>query len=185
MMRRIAVVGDKLSNDGEVCHYTGMMFTIGSAGRQVALIDAAAYCPVCKTTGYIAKDGGPRRMTLGSSEIALDQDLMVCGCPEHPRVVATLAGEAWYDDLAETLGTVSLRETMSRSAATAASLGCEFDETYVLRDRATGKLLENVAYRLVSTRGTVVEGVTDRSGKTQRIKTSAAERITVRIGEAE
>src|SRR5215467_14117490 len=98
MMRRIAVVGDKLSNDGEICDYRGMMFTMGDAGRQVALIDGAAFCPVCKTTGYIAKDGGPRRMTLGISEVALDQDLVVCGCPEHPRIFAKLAGEAWYDD---------------------------------------------------------------------------------------
>ncbi|WP_371881817.1 hypothetical protein [Caballeronia sp. S22] len=37
MMRRIAVVGDKLSNDGEICDYKGMMFTLG-AGHEPSLM---------------------------------------------------------------------------------------------------------------------------------------------------
>lgn len=101
MMRRIAVVGDKLDNDGEICSYDGPQFLVH--GHQVALIDGAAYCPVCKTTGYIAKDGGPRRMNFFTSEIAAHDDVVVCGCSEHPRIFAMLAGEAWYDDMAESL----------------------------------------------------------------------------------
>lgn len=184
MMRRIAVVGDKLSNDGEICDYKGMMFTLG-AGHQAALINGAAYCPVCKTTGYIAKEGGPRRMTIGASEIALENDVVICGCPDHPRIFARLAGEAWHDDLAETLGIVGSRTTASGETAMAASLVSVFDEEYVIRDRTNGRPLANVSYRLVSRSGVEVEGTTDRSGRTQRIETSAAEKIIVEIGEAE
>lgn len=184
-MRRLAVVGDMLSNGGEICDYRGMTFTMGDGGRQAALINGEAYCPVCKTTGYIAKDGGPRRMTLGISEVALDQDFVICACPERPRIFARLAGEAWYDDLAETLGRVSSNATANTSDARAASLASAFDEEYVLRDRATGSPLANVFYRLTSASGVIVEGVTDRTGKTQRIKTGVAEKITIRIREAE
>jgi hypothetical protein len=184
MMHRIAVVGDKLSNDGEICDYKGMMFTLG-AGHQAALINGAAYCPVCKTTGYIAKEGGPRRMTIGASEIALENDVVICGCPDHPRIFARLAGEAWHDDLAETLGIVGSRTTASGGTAMAASLVSVFDEAYVLRDRASGEPLANVSYRLTSDGGTMVEGVTDAAGRMLRIKTNAAQRIIVEIGDAE
>lgn len=91
MMRRFAVVGDKLSNNGEICDYKGPFFTL--SGHQAALINGAAYCPVCKTTGYIAKEGGRRRMTLGASEIALENDVVICDCPDHPRIFARLAGK--------------------------------------------------------------------------------------------
>ncbi|MFC0696848.1 PAAR domain-containing protein [Paraburkholderia humisilvae] len=96
-MRWIAVVGDRLSNDGEICDYQGPRFLIG--GHQAALIGGAAYCPVCKTTGYIARDGGPRRMSIFISEVAAHDDVVVCSCPTPPRIFAKLAGEAWYDDM--------------------------------------------------------------------------------------
>jgi hypothetical protein len=185
-MRRIAVVGDKLDNDGEICHYNGMMFTLGGAGHQAALIDGEAYCPVCKTTGCIAKEGGPRRMTLGTNEIALDNDVVVCRCPEHPRVFARLAGEAWYDDMAETLGTVTPRATMSGSVAAAAfaassSSTFAFDQQVILRSSSTGKPLSGVRYRASSASGRVFEGRTDATGRTERFKTDAAERIHFEI----
>ena len=182
MMRRIAVVGDKLSNDGEICHYTGMMFTMGNAGHQVALIDGAAYCPVCKTTGYIAKDGGPRRMTLGISEIALDQDFVVCGCPEHPRIFAMLAGEAWYDDMAETLGNVAARTTVSSSAkeAFAGSATSQFDELIVLRD-GDGHPIAGQRFRIQSSDGGVFEGTTNDAGETVRVRTNTPSQIKIEL----
>lgn len=181
-MRRMAVVGDKLDNDGEICDYNGMMFTLGDAGRQAALINGEAYCPVCKTTGYIAKEGGPRRMTLGASEIALDNDLVVCGCAEHPRIVAKLAGEAWYEDMAETLGTADSRAMTSDNATTAApSVGPAFDQQVVLRSASTGKPLSGVRYRARGASGLIFDGSTDAAGRTERFKTNAAERLRFEI----
>ncbi|MCG7404619.1 MULTISPECIES: PAAR domain-containing protein [Caballeronia] len=178
MMRRFAVVGDKLSNNGEICDYKGPFFTL--SGHQAALINGAAYCPVCKTTGYIAKEGGPRRMTLGASEIALENDVVICDCPDHPRIFARLAGEAWYEDLVESLGAIRHCATGSDNIA-AAPLASVFDEAYVLRSKMNGKPLSNVAYRLIGESGTLIEGVTDAAGRTQRIRTNAAERVTVAV----
>ncbi|MDR5853351.1 PAAR domain-containing protein [Caballeronia sp. LZ062] len=108
-----------LSNGGQICSGIGPLFTLGDAGTRAALINGSAYCPVCRTTGYIAKDGGPRRMTIGGSEIALDNDVVVCDCAEYPRLFARLAGEAWYDDLAESLGVVGATAIAAGSAQSA------------------------------------------------------------------
>jgi uncharacterized protein (DUF2345 family) len=61
----------------------------------------------------------------------------------------------------------------------------EHDEQYVLRNARTGRPLVNVAYRLVSPSGATVQGVTDGAGRTQRIKTSAVQKIKVEIKEIE
>ncbi|WP_250450039.1 PAAR domain-containing protein [Caballeronia sp. ATUFL_M2_KS44] len=146
MMRRIAVAGDKLSNGGEVCYQNGPIFTFGDAGHQAALINGAAYCPICRTTGYIAKDGGPRRMTIVGSEIALDRDLIVCGCPENPRIFAQLAGEAWYDDLAESLGVIDTKKNAQRVAQTVFRPGERSENCaswFYVTDSATGRPLCN------------------------------------------
>ncbi len=68
-------------------------------------------------------------MTLGISEIALDRDLVISGYPEHPRIAARLAGEAWYDDLAESLGVVGSRTTAYGGAPLACSHDVAADRT--------------------------------------------------------
>ncbi len=108
MMRRVAVVGDKLDAGGEILSYKGLVFTVGPANKQVALIGGEAYCEACKTTGHIAKSGGPRRLNF-MGETAADQDIVLCQCPEPPRIVARLAGEAWCDDMAEVAGYCGIR----------------------------------------------------------------------------
>ncbi|BCQ27094.1 PAAR domain-containing protein (plasmid) [Caballeronia sp. NK8] len=162
MMRRFAVVGDKLSNNGEICDYKGAFFLLG--GRQAALINGAAYCPVCQTTGYIAKEGGPRRMTIGASEIALEYDVVVCGCPEYPRIFARLAGEAWYDDLAESLGVIG-----AESAAPARAFSVrDFDEQV----RAAGAS-EGYPYFIEIADGRKFSGRIEYGGVLPRIMTGA------------
>jgi hypothetical protein len=168
MMRRIAVVGDRLDNDGEICHYEGLSFTIGDAGRLAALIGGGAYCPVCKTTGYIARAGGPRRMTLGISEIALDQDVVICACPENPRIHARLSGETWYDDLIERFGSVLPKKiSAGKKSHAAASEQDTRDGPHVCwvlaRDSVTGEPIRNAEY--IARLGNISrQGTTDADG---------------------
>ncbi|GGD96141.1 PAAR domain-containing protein [Caballeronia grimmiae] len=184
MMRRIAVVGDKLSNDGEICSYQGPQFLVH--GHQAALIGGAAYCPVCKTTGYIAKDGGPRRMNLFVSEIAVHDDVVVCGCPEHPRIFAELAGEAWYDDMAETLRNTGLRKTEGGGAplglAASATDNVSFGEQ--IRANASHIRLDGYPYLIEMADGRVFSGRVDSSGALPRMMTGDnADEYTVYWGE--
>lgn len=43
-------------------------------------------------------------MNLGLGQIAADAVIVLCNCAEPPRIAATLAGEASYDDLPESRG---------------------------------------------------------------------------------
>jgi hypothetical protein len=129
MMRRLAVVGDKLTNDGEICSYDGPRFLVG--GHQAALIGGEAYCPVCKTIGYIAKDGGPRRMNFFINEIAAHDDVVICGCSTPPRIYARLAGEAHYDDTAEATeveGLAAMAGDLAKSTHASGLADDHFDE---------------------------------------------------------
>ena len=185
MMRRIAVVGDKLDNDGEICSYEGPQFLVH--GNQAALIGGAAYCPVCKTTGYIAKDGGPRRMSFFISEIAAHDDVVVCGCSEHPRIFATLAGETWYDDMAETLGNIGARTTKVDRAPLAgltesAADNARFDEQ--IRVSASCVSLNGYPYRIEMADGRVFSGRIGSGGALPRMMTGEnADEYTVYWGE--
>ncbi|MGT2452917.1 PAAR domain-containing protein [Cupriavidus basilensis] len=99
MRRRIACVGDELERGGKILPNAGRGCTFGNPGHQAALIGGQAYCEACKSTGTIAKASGPRRMQF-MGEIALDGDIVLCRCPTPPRIVARLAGEKWFEDMA-------------------------------------------------------------------------------------
>ncbi|WP_419469078.1 PAAR domain-containing protein [Burkholderia pseudomultivorans] len=103
MNRRIAVVGDGLSSGGTIAPYGGPRLLVH--GHQAALIGGRAFCAACKTTGIIAKAGGPYRLRF-QGEVALEHDIVLCGCSTPPSIVAVLAGEAWCDDRLEGLGEV-------------------------------------------------------------------------------
>ncbi|WP_350030139.1 PAAR domain-containing protein [Caballeronia sp. GAWG1-1] len=164
----MAVVGDKLDNDGEICSYEGPQFLVH--GHQAALIGGAAYCPVCKTTGYIAKVGGPRRMNFFISEIAAHDDVVICGCSEHPRIFAMLAGEAWYDDMAESLGVIKQQLAANSGipaeiAETVEQIGSKdkYASWFYVQDSITGEALRNQSF-VARVAGVKQSGKTDASG---------------------
>lgn len=182
-MRRIAVVGDKLDNDGEICFYEGPQFLIH--GHQAALIGGPAYCPVCKTTGYIAKDGGPRRMNFFMSEMAAHDDVVVCGCSEHPRIFAMLAGETWYDDMAEALGVIKSQSAAKGTSATTAGnikqAGSEgkHKSWFYVQDSVTGEPLRNQNY-IARVSGVEQSGKTDANGYA-KIETDGVSTIDMHV----
>lgn len=183
MMRRVAVVGDSLQNGGEILSYSGQGFTIGEARHQVALIGGQAYCAACKSTGPIAKTGGPRRLNF-MGETAADGDIVLCKCPTPPKVVAVLAGETWCDDQLEDFGVVASIRSADDSDG---SRGKEpaFDEQFRLVDHDTGRPLANVRYRIRTASGAGITGVTDANGHTQRIATASSEQLKIEIDHAE
>lgn len=103
MTRRIAVVADKLEPGGEVLPCSGPVITIGDAGHQAALIGGTAWCETRKSTGVIAKVGGPRHIDF-MGETAADSDIVLCRCPTLPQIAAALSGDSWCDDMAEKMG---------------------------------------------------------------------------------
>jgi hypothetical protein len=176
MMRRIAVVGDKLETGGEILPYSGPVFTMGDAGHQVALIGGTAWCEACKSTGVIAKAGGPRRISF-MGETAADRDVVICNCHTPPQIIATLSGESWCDDMAETMGSVS--EELRRRAAEstegtgiAASIVAQYNERFILRS-TNGQALPHTAYAVQRKSGVFEYGETDADGHTHLLSSLA------------
>ncbi|WP_244438830.1 PAAR domain-containing protein [Paraburkholderia dilworthii] len=93
-------MGDTLSSGGRILAYAQSV-AFRFRGHMAALIGGEAYCDVCKSSGTIAKTGGPRRMHyMTTRDVALDGDVVLCKCGTPPRIVATLSLESWYEDTA-------------------------------------------------------------------------------------
>ena len=180
MLRRIACVGDKLERGGEILPYSGPVFTFGDAGHQVALIGKTAFCHACKSTGTIAKAGGPTRLNF-MGETAADGDIVLCRCSTPPKIVAALSGESWCDDDVEAKGICESPAFGASSAAafesqisnTASSELNEFNDRYVLRDQR-GEPISGAAYAMEREDGEFEYGVTDQQGHTHLLSSTAA-----------
>ncbi|RKP46817.1 PAAR domain-containing protein [Trinickia fusca] len=184
MLRRIAVVGDSLEHGGQILPYVGPVVAMGNAGHQVALIGGQAYCEACKRTGLIAKTGGPRRLRF-MGETAADGDVVLCSCSTPPRIVATLAGESWCDDMADTMGVVSPTEAAGNSVATAGGgIASAVTGTFDEQVRATESgASEGYPYFVEASDGQVFSGRLDEHGHLPRVYTYSADDYTVYWGD--
>lgn len=174
MLRRIAVVGDQLDTGGQIESYAGQVCTWGDGGHQVALIGGMAYCEACKSIGTIAKSGGPRRIQF-MGETAADGDLVLCNCATPPRIVARLAENSWCDDQDYGASTSSTRAPQS-----AVEQRATYDEQYTLAD-SHGRPLWGVHYRVRIGAQIVLSGISDASGKTQRIPADGMKRLSLDV----
>jgi len=175
MMRKLAVVGDVLvPGGGSIQPYQGRPATFG--GHQPALVGGLAYCEACKSTGTIAKAGGPRRMQF-MGEIALDGDIVLCRCSKPPRIAAALAGEKWYDDMG---GGDGGSAAVSPAQGIFAASNPRYDQQVQLVDEESGEPLAHVRYRLTGEAGTF-DGRTDDHGMTERVASDKASPMTLEI----
>ncbi|MCA8490073.1 PAAR domain-containing protein [Burkholderia arboris] len=175
MMRRIAVVGDALETGGRILAYAGPTFTFGNPGHQVALIGGLAFCDACRGTGPIAKAGGPRRLNF-MGETAADGDIVLCGCPTPPRIKATLAGESWCDDMAETSGVVASEKNREGGSVIAGA----YDESVhaIGSGASTG-----YPYVIETSDGRIHSGHLDDRGYLPRIHTADEDEYVVYWGD--
>ncbi|MBN3857789.1 PAAR domain-containing protein [Paraburkholderia sp. Ac-20340] len=180
MRRRIAVVGDKLSSGGYVLNYTPLI-NVTFYGHLAALIGGDAYCEVCRSTGAIAKSGGPSRRNLQEREIALDGDEVRCKCASPPHIVAVFAGETWHEDGANPV-TASAQRGVNPALENLQTL--EFSEQFTLKD-AEGRPLADVFYTLKTQTGMLIRGVTDSAGRTRRYTSDGEQVVAVYLGHRE
>jgi hypothetical protein len=166
-MRKIVVVGDKTTTSGMVLPNANSTFSVGDAAHKVALIGGQATCLACKGLGIIAKAGGPRRMNF-MGEVALEDDIVICGCPVPPKLVSNLHQTMTYDDQAESMGTIV--SPVGAGAATAAALAAgvqngqeKHGKLFLFEDSETGKPLANRKF-LVNVGGAKQNGITDGNG---------------------
>jgi len=184
VMRKIVVVGDKTTTDGVIQPNANSTFSLGDAGHKAALIGGQATCLACKSVGVIAKAGGPRRMNF-MGEVALEDDIVICGCPVHPKLIASLHQTMTYDDQAESQGIVPPPAAVVAASAASAPLADaqpaaqtkRYDEQikFLL---GSGAVLAGAAYTLTLDDGSKITGTTDADGKTERITTREPRTIT-------
>ncbi len=177
MMRLLLCMGDQPETGGTIEPYSAPPFHIRE--HQAAHIGALVHCNACNSSGPIAKAGGPRRHWHHSMEVAHEGDIVLCKCAQPPRMIATTQSTFRNDDMIESMGDVSEHKPESPSESGQRTL--PFDQQFTLRDRATQKPLGRVSYVITKPSGETFAGVTDNNGMTQRVKTSAAERLALAI----
>ncbi|KRG64153.1 hypothetical protein ABB27_16815 [Stenotrophomonas terrae] len=56
-----------------------------------------------------------------------------------------------------------------------------FDEAFVLKDKTSGEPLPNVFYRILLEDGSYLDGITDKLGRTQVVKTATSEVLSLEV----
>jgi uncharacterized Zn-binding protein involved in type VI secretion len=143
--------------------------TIKDDGRKVALSDDEATCGKCDGTFKILGTGNGIKER--GRVVVIDGDVVLCPCQRN-RVLA-----------GRNPGIFLKRESGSNNVQTAKPVVgvSAFDQQVVLRSPTSGDPLVGVRYRARSASGQIFEGVTDFIGRTERIKTSAAEKLEFEI----
>jgi uncharacterized Zn-binding protein involved in type VI secretion len=165
-------LGDKTTVDGTV---------IDGSATEIAMGHCLAHegdkvsCPKCHSMGQIVCDG-PRWSFTGQDgrQAALSGDICLCKCNPAPRLVASQTSMSMHMDASPGIGTGAGQGATAQSTL-------PHDEQFLLRDKATGKTLGNVPYRVQTASGNVISGVTDGNSRTQRIRTDAAEQLVFHL----
>lgn len=86
MQRNFILKGDKTTSGGVVLEGVAADF---NNGIPIAYHGAPVYCPACKSEGHIAGVGPSWPTTFDGQQVALENDLCICGCNPPPRLIAS------------------------------------------------------------------------------------------------
>jgi hypothetical protein len=143
-------------------------------GVQIALEGDAVSCPACKAQGKIQCIGPRIPETWNGKNVALENDLCVCGCPSPPRLVPNQSLRYQTDSEAES-------ET-STTAVMPSSTSTLFNDKYVLVDEETNAPLNRTEYAIKRANGQIEFGTTDEKGHTHLLAATAqAESIEIYV----
>jgi uncharacterized Zn-binding protein involved in type VI secretion len=175
-MRKAAVRhGDPTTTRGLVMAYSS---TIHDHGKKVALSGDEATCGNCK--GAYPIFGTGQRMREKGRVVVLDGDRVLCPCGKNRVIVGSSPG-IW---ITTSDGSAGAKASTANNSSLAASI---YDEQVTLMDRVNGQPLSDFPYRFRGADGTVVEGVTDASGRTSRVTTAGAANLDLEhmVGEGD
>lgn len=147
-------------------------------GVIIALEGDLIFCPACKSEGKIVCVGPRIPDTWNGKNVALENDLCVCGCPSPPRLVPNQSVR--YQVIGKTEADTSQATMASTAVETAISEVTMFDDRYVLIDEETGDPLPKTEYALRRESGKVEFGTTDSQGHTHLLRAAVqAESIQI------
>lgn len=154
----------------------GKVISASSAGSingvTIALENDMIFCPTCRSQGKI-KCVGPRiPETWDGKNVALENDLCLCGCPNPPHLLPDQSLR--YQTVGET------PSGASHVTGTTSPTPPIFDDKYILIDTDTGEPLIRAEYALRRANGQFEFGTTDKNGHTH-ILASTAQAETIEI----
>jgi uncharacterized Zn-binding protein involved in type VI secretion len=163
--------GDKTTSGAVVCEgdLTNTLY-----GVPLSFLGARIYCPACKSSGVLV-GSGPRLKDTSDKPAALSDDLGVCKCKPTPRLIAS------QYDAYEECTTSDLAIGCAPDGVPLPRVAIVHDQQFTLLDENTRRPLSRISYRINSASGASFSGTTDENGKTQRVKTSNSDRLTVKI----
>lgn len=151
-------------------------------GVRIARENDPVHCPACNTTGHIVCTGPRVSERWNGVQVALENDLCVCKCYPHPRMVPsqTFRYQVVSDEPGASGDTGGARAAPASGAVAGASTGPweSYDQHFHVKDEA-GQPLADFPYVIELSSGRRVEGRTDRDGKTMRVEASTAEAATL------
>lgn len=109
---------------------------------------------------------------------AVSGDIVLCKCPQHPRVVAHYARCCEYIDI----GGASFSTSWTPYATTGGATS--YDEQFTLRD-ARGNALADTYYTVRMPNDGLIHCTTDSTGRTARHVTEGAQKIVIYLGHRE
>lgn len=146
-------------------------------GARIALEGDLIFCPACKSQGKI-RCVEPRIPELWNGKnVALENDLCLCGCPSPPRLVPN---QTLKCQNLSGVGNGAIAPFSQENPATQAGAGTSYDEKFVLFDDETDLPLANTEYAIRRESGHLEYGVTDAEGRTHLLAaTVAAESVDI------
>ncbi len=158
------------------CHITlGATTTAGGvvvSASSCATIDGVAIalegdqiaCKACRGAGRIVCVGPRIPETWNGRQVALEDDLCMCGCRPPPRLKPSQ--QHHFQMVAATAGAAA-----DAGGARSAAAAPVFDEAVQARDAVSDQPVAGLPYRFELPDGTVLRGVTDADGRTVRVRT--------------
>jgi len=172
---RIPVVrfGDPTTTGGKV---HAMHDNMCDDGKAIALHGERATCGNCKGAWPIV--GTAYTMRNDGQPAVLHGDKVLCPCGKN-RVISMSHGCFYHRTPGEDASAAN-----TGSPASVAPESGQYDEQFTLHD-ATGRALRDTYYTLRLPSGSLVHGVTDHMGRTERYATEGAQRLRVYLGHRE
>lgn len=165
-MKPLITIGCKTDHGGIVVEADSSFLV---EGKPVHLEGMKHVCPKCKKTVY-AISSGKGFLVVGSQTIIMAGDKTTCGAtflPQQNLVVRTNGGGSGGNSVSSLLSSV---------------VASTFSDKFLLVDRFTDEILDNVPYKIYREDGSIYEGTTDANGQTKTISNSdKAEQIKIKI----
>lgn len=155
-------------------------------GARIALEGDQIFCGACHSPGHIMCVGPRLNELWNGKQVALDNDLCICGCTPHPRLIANQTmryqwvGAATADEHAQSPAAAAAAVA---SAAPWTTVADSYDLHFHVLDEITQLPLPDWPYMIEVAGACKLEGRTDKNGKTGKVSAMNADDAILHVYE--